>query len=444
VIRVLAAVVVLAATGLSTGASAVTGTMTVRNVTADDLPTLPSTARSVAQTTWCGTGAQADRAPNGVAGNPIHWVYVIPSDGADNLSGLASVMQSDAEQIDGWWRGQDPTRTPRNDVAPFSCGAQLDVTTVRSLRSSAQLSSLQGRFFEMVQALGQAGLDSGFTKYVVYYDGPTADGNVCGQGGSDSSGFGAAVVYYRACAGVSTAAVTAHEVLHTFGAVSGVAPNSCEGESSGHTCDDERDLMFPSIGGEPLSAKILDPGRDDFYGHAGGWTDTQDSAWLVRLDSQAPLAVTVAGPGSVSTDVPGLLCAASCSTTWNAGQRLALRATPSAGARLVRWSGACSGAAGCILSVTPGAAVTAVFEAASFRLSVAVTGRGAVRSARAGIACRPRCAAAFPSFSPVRLTAKPAKGWRFRSWSGACRGATKACTVPMSAATSARATFVRT
>jgi len=441
-IRTLAGIVALAAALASTGASAPTAAMTVTNVTADDIPPRASTAR-VAQAAWCGQAAQADRAPNAVAGNPIHWVYVIPSDGLDNLSGLASVMQSDSEQIDGWWRGQDPARTPRNDVTPFSCGPQLDITTVRSPRSSAQLAPLQGRFSAIVDALDQADLSSSSTKYVAYYDGPTADGNVCGQGGSDSSGFGAAVVYLRACVGVSTAAVTAHEVLHTFDAVPRAAPNDCQGETSGHTCDDESDLMFPAIGGEPLSAKVLDPGRNDYYGHSGGWTETQDSPWLVRLDSQAPLAVTVTGVGSVSADVPGLLCRASCTTTWNAGQRLALTATPSPGGRLVRWSGACSGAAGCVLSVTPGAAVTALFAPASFRLSVAVSGKGAVRSSKAGITCRPRCSAAFPSFSPVALTATPAMGWTFRSWSGACRGAKKTCTVPMSAATSARARFVR-
>ncbi len=441
-IRGLAGVAVLAAALATTGASAPTESMTVENVTAWDVPPR-SVATSVLQTAWCGQAAQVDRAPNAIAGNPIHWVYAIPSDGPDNLSGLASVMQSDAEQIDGWWRGQDPARTPRNDVAPFSCGTQLDITTLRTSRSSAQLAPLQGRFSAIVAALDQASLSSSTTKYVVYYDGPTADGNVCGQGGSDSSGFGAAVVYLRACVGVSTAAVTAHEVLHTFGAVSRAAPNDCEGETSGHTCDDASDLMFPSIGGEPLSAKLLDLGRNDYYGHSGSWTDTQDSPWLVRLDAQAPLALTVSGSGSVSADVPGLLCRTSCTTTWNSGQRLALTATPSAGERLVRWTGACSGAAGCVLSVTPGAAVTAVFAPASFRLSVAVSGKGTVRSAKSGITCRPRCSAAFPSFSPVALTAAPAKGWRFRSWSGACRGAKKTCTVPMSAATSARATFVR-
>ena len=410
-------------------------------VTADPLVLPHVVARATA--TWCGAAAQADRAPNGVAGNPVHWVYVIPSDGADNLSGLGSVMQSDAEEIDGWWRGQDPTRTPRNDVATFSCGVQLDITTLRTTRSSAQLSPLDGRFSGIVDALDQAGLDSSLTKYVVYYDAPVSELNVCGQGGSDSSGFGVAVVYYRSCAGVSTAAVAAHEVLHTFGAVPRGAPNECSGENSAHTCDDERDLMYPAIGGDPLASKLLDPGRNDYYGHSGNFTDTQDSAWLVRLDGQAPLALSVSGPGSVSADVPGLLCAASCTTTWNSSQQLALTATPSAGARLVRWGGACSGAAGCTLTVAPGAAVSALFAPASFRLTVAVTGKGGIRSSRAGISCRPRCSAAFPSFSPVRLTATPATGWKLRSWSGACRGAKKTCTLPMSAATKARATFVR-
>jgi hypothetical protein len=352
-------------------------------------------------------------------------------------------MQSDAEQIDAWWRREDPTRVPRNDVATFPCGTQLDITTVRLTRTSAELSSLFGRFSAIGDALEANGLSSSFTKYLVYYDGPTDSANVCGQGGSEPSGFGLAVVYYRSCVGVSTAAVSAHEFLHTVGAVSRVAPNDCGGESSGHTCDDETDLMYPAIGGDPLTSKLLDLGRNDYYGHSGNWTDTQDSAWLVRLDSQAPLSVNIAGPGSVSSDVPGLFCAASCTTTWNNGQRLALTATPSAGSKLVRWTGACTGASTCSLSVTPGAAVTAQFAPAAFRLAVAVSGRGTVRSAQAGITCRPRCSAAFPSFAPVRLTATPAKGWKLRSWSGACNGTRRVCTVPMTAATGARATFVR-
>jgi hypothetical protein len=438
--RALAAVAALLVCAAGAAASGAPAPPAVSSLTAADITAPRSTAAPAA---WCGSASQTDRAPNGVAGNPIHWVYAIPSDGADNLAGLASVMQADAEQIDAWWRGQDPARTPRNDVAPFTCGMQLDITSIRIPRTSAELSPLQGRFSGIVDALDATGLDSSLTKYVVYFDGPTADANVCGQGGSESSGFGVAVVYYRSCTGVSTAAVAVHEVLHTLGAVSRSAPHDCDGESSGHTCDNEADLMFPSIGGDPLSAKLLDPGRDDYYAHPGGWTDTQDSAWLVRLDAQAPLTLTISGPGSVVANVPGLLCAASCTTTWNAGQPLALTATPRAGSRLVRWTGACSGSAACNVTVAAGASVGAVFASASFRLQVSVSGRGAVRSSTAGITCRPRCSASFRSFSPVRLTATPAKGWKLRSWSGACRGARKTCTVPMSAATSARATFVR-
>jgi Divergent InlB B-repeat domain len=398
---------------------------------------------STAAAAWCGSAAQADRVPNGVAGNPVHWVYLIPSDGADNLGAVASTMQSDAEQIDAWWRGQDSTRAPRNDIAPFSCGTQLDITSIRSTRSGAQLASISSRFVGVIEALQSAGLTSSLTKYVVYYDGPVDDDNICGQGGSEGNGFGVAVVYLRTCAGVSTAGVAAHEFLHTIGAVPSAAPHDCPGEDTGHTCDDENDLMYPSIGGEPLSAKALDPGRNDYYGHSGAWPDTQDSAWLVRLDSQAPLALTIAGTGTVSADVPGLQCSASCATTWNSGQPLALTATPAPGMKLVRWGGACTGGAGCNLTVAPGAQVSALFAPSTFRLTVSVAGRGSVRSSRVGIACRPRCSASFPSFTPLKLTATAAKGWKLRSWSGACRGAKKTCTVPMSAVTRARATFVR-
>ena len=428
-------------------AAAAGGAERADGISAYALRSAPSTidplAAVSAQAVWCGQAAQADRTPNAVSGNPVHWVYLLPADGADDFGTVASVMQSDAEQIDAWWRGQDPTRTPRNDVAGFSCGTQLDVTTVRSTRSGAELASLPGRFGNLVGALEQAGLTSSFTKYVVYYDGPVAETNICGQGASDTSGFGVAIVFYRACTGVSTAGVAAHEFLHTIGAVSRGAPNECTGEGSGHVCDSEQDLMHPRIGGDPLSAKLLDAGRNDYYGHSGGWADTQDSAWLVRLDAQAPFAVTISGAGSVSADVPGLQCAATCTTTWNSGQRLSLRATPGTGARLVRWGGSCSGSAGCVVTVGGGATVSALFAPASFRLRVALTGKGAVKSSTPGITCRPRCSASFPSFTPVRLTATAAKGWKFRSWTGVCRGSKKTCAVPMSAASSARATFVR-
>jgi hypothetical protein len=445
VTRFLAVLAVAALVGAgpvsSSGAGNARVPMVIRSTTVGDA--LPAVSGGQAATAWCGAAASSDRVANVIAGDPVHWVYLIPSDGPDNLAAVASVMQADAASIDSWWRGQDSTRAPRNDLASFSCGTQLDITTVRAASSSAQLAPLDSRFSAIADAVEQAGLDSTYTKYLVYYDGPVVEDNVCGQGGSDGSGFGAAVVYYRSCVGVSTAAVAAHEFLHTIEAVPPGAPNDCIGEDSGHVCDTESDIMYPAIGGEPLSAKVLDVGRDDYYGHAGAWTDTQDSAWLVRLDAQARLALTVTGTGSVSSDVPGLSCAASCATTWNSGQRLALTATPAAGSRLARWTGACTGSGACLVDVGSGANVSALFAPATYRLTVAVAGRGSVRSSRSGITCRPRCSASFPSFTAVRLTATPARGWKLRAWSGVCRGAKATCTVPMSAVSTARATFTR-
>ena len=308
----------------------------VHDVTWDSLGAVPPvTSRATAA--WCGATSQVDRAPNTVAGHPTHWVYAIPSDGEDRLATLGSVMQTDAEETDAWWRAQDATRAPRNDLTQFACGQQLDITTVRLAESTSQLAPLGGRFAALFNALSTAGLRSSFTKYIVYYDAPVDDDDVCGQGGSDSSGFGLAVVYYQSCIGVSTAAVGAHEFLHTLGAVPRGRPTDCPDENDGHTCDDPNDLMYPTTDPVPLSAKTLDPGMNDYYGHGGAWSDMQDSPWLVRLDSQAPFTLSVSGPGSVAADVPGLLCTETCTTTWNAGTRLALQAIPTPGAKLVRW-----------------------------------------------------------------------------------------------------------
>jgi hypothetical protein len=411
----------------------------VARVTAT-VPSAPVQARATA--TWCGGATRVDLAPNVVAGNPVHWIYAFPADGQDRMTELGSVIQTDAESIDSWWRGNDPSRAPRNDVASFSCGVQIDMSTLRLAGSSTALatSSIFGTLFD---ELVRAGFRSPFTKYLVYFDGPVANDRICGQGGSDSSGFGLAVVYLRACGSVSTAAVAAHELLHTFGAVPRGAPNDCPEPNDSHTCDDRNDIMHPFIDDLPLASKTLDPGRNDYYGHSAPFGDSQDSPWLVRLDAQAPLQLSIAGSGSIESDVPGLRCAQTCSTTWNADTRLQLSPVPGPGAKFVRWAGACRGSSVCSLTVTPGASANALFAPLSYRLAVTIGGRGTIRSPSARIACRPRCSAAVPSHVPVRLIATAAKGWKLRSWAGACRGARPSCTVPMSAATSARAVFVR-
>lgn len=80
---------------------------------------------------------------------------------------------------------------------------------------------------------------------------------------------------------------------------------------------------------------------------------------------------------------------------------------------------------------------------ADFDLAVtfAGTGAGTVTSSPAGIDCSPAsCSAAYASGTVVTLTAVPAVGSAFGSWSGACAG-TGTCVLTMDAAKAVTATF---
>jgi hypothetical protein len=252
-----------------------------------------------------------------------------------------------------------------------------------------------------------------------------------------------AMLLARACPGVTSAEVVTHELAHALGAVPRGAPHGCPPPDDGHTCDNQRDLMYPYTDGLPLTSLTLDPGRDDYYGHSGSWPDLQDSPWLIQLDRQAPLNLSISGPGRVVGDVPGLDCTQTCTTTWNASTRLVLTPTASTGAKVVRWSGPCTGAAPCSLVTGQNGAASILFAPKTYRLSVRVSGRGRVSTLRSAIACPGRCSAALASYTPVQLTAAAAPGWRFKRWQGNCRGTRIACVLPMTGNASARAMFVR-
>ena len=407
---------------------------------AQPLRQVSSTAtRSVAA--WCGTRSATDLVPNALAGHPVHWIYMTPSDEPDQLATYGNVMQADAESIDGWWRAHDASRTLRNDVAQFSCGTQLDLTTISLHQPGAQLASVETRPDTIASSLLSLGFASRTVKYVVYYDGPV-EREICGQGGPHPSGVGFAFVYVRACPGVPFATTAAHELMHAMGAVAGGAPHLCAPDD-GHVCDNAYDMMYPYGDETPIGGLALDSGRDDYYGHSGSWLDIRDEPWLVQLDRQAQLTLTMTGSGTVAANVPGLTCTKTCTTTWNADTPLSLTATPAPGAKLVAWGSTCSGTGLCNIAVVPGRSVSVLFAPMTYRLTVTVTGKGLVRSSRPGIACAPRCSASVPSHAPFTLTAKAAKGWRFKTWKGACRGTRSSCSLPMAGDTAARAVIVR-
>jgi hypothetical protein len=392
--------------------------------------------------TWCGAERASDVPRALFGGDDVHVAYVRPSDGADRFSQFANAIETDAEHIDAWWRGQDPTRTPRFDETALPCGAQLDLSSVQLTQTGSQLMDPDALFQRIYFDLQSHGLATADRTALVYYDGP-ADGRFCGLGGPTSAGSkaGLGVVLMNVCPLQSSERVAARELLAAFGGVADGAPHKCPDKNA--TCDDPTDIMVGYIPEGPLSAAVLDPGRDDYYGHSGSWLDLQDSPFLRHLDAQVRLGVSIAGRGTVRSDVPGVACSTSCATDWDAGAFVSLAARPRAGMRFVRWSGACRGAGPCRLTLDRARKVAALFAPRTYRLTVSVAGRGRVVSRPAGIACGSTCRHAFTSYVPVRLTAKPANGWRLKAWAGACRGAKAVCTVPMRRAASARAVFVR-
>jgi len=73
------------------------------------------------------------------------------------------------------------------------------------------------------------------------------------------------------------------------------------------------------------------------------------------------LAVSVVGPGSVSSHPSGITCPGKCSATFAAGTKVVLTARPRGGSGFLRWGGACTGTGQCRVKVTSLVAVAAQF-----------------------------------------------------------------------------------
>lgn len=78
-----------------------------------------------------------------------------------------------------------------------------------------------------------------------------------------------------------------------------------------------------------------------------------------------------------------------------------------------------------------------------YQLTVSASGNGTVTSADQFINCPGSCSHSYTQDIPVTLTANPAPGWSFSSWSGACSGSGTSCTVTMNQSQSVRAVFVQ-
>jgi hypothetical protein len=221
-----------------------------------------------------------------VTGAQIHVIYAYPSDAEDRFDVWAPRIAQELAAGDQWWRGQDPTRTLRFDLASFAgCDApfgQLDISSVRldtPAREFLPASDPEGTTLH--DALAANFLQTGKIS-LVFLDGTTPGRGACGQDFRD-----AAVVFLAESYACPTYAKTAvHELLHALGAVWGartLAPHACSDHV--HVCDNNDDVLAQGQHGSlTLVDSILDAGRDDYYDNGGPSYDVRKSAYLVHLD----------------------------------------------------------------------------------------------------------------------------------------------------------------
>ncbi|WP_193607524.1 InlB B-repeat-containing protein [Nocardioides lijunqiniae] len=160
------------------------------------------------------------------------------------------------------------------------------------------------------------------------------------------------------------------------------------------------------------------------------------------------------GRGTITTDLPGLDCAASCQAEVYDGTQVTLTATPSATSTLAGWTGACAGSGTtCTLTMYQARTVSPIFTLQRHRLTLARTGTGAgtVTSGLIQVGpfpeditldCGTVCTGDLPHGASVLVEADPAANARFTGWSGACTG-TEQCRVTMDRARSVTAEFTR-
>jgi hypothetical protein len=156
------------------------------------------------------------------------------------------------------------------------------------------------------------------------------------------------------------------------------------------------------------------------------------------------LTTSVTGNGSISSQPAGINCGSDCSEVYAAGSVVTLTATPAANQSFSSWTGACSGAASCVVTMNQANTVGATFvpvTAAQFTLATSATGNGRITSNPAGIDCGSACSALFNAGTQVSLTATPAAGQVFNGWSGACSGTAATCLLQLTQDRSAQASF---
>jgi hypothetical protein len=298
------------------------------------------------------------------------------------------------------------------------------------------------------------GINCGATCSATYSDGTLVTLTATASGTSNFNGWSGD------CSGASTTCVVtmsqARSVTASFGPPTWLLTVSKAGAGTGTVTSD-----FAGINcGATCSASFADgtlvtltpaaSSGSSFTGWSGDCSGTSTCTVTMsaarNVTATFGVAYTLAvtktgsGTGAVSSDIGGISCGASCSADYPTGTVVTLTATASSGSRFTGWSGACTGTASCIVTMSQARNVTADFVTL-YSLTVATTGSGGGTVTGTGINCGATCSNTYDDGTVVTLTATAAAGSRFTGWSGACTG-TASCTLTMSQARYVTAGFV--
>jgi microcystin-dependent protein len=190
--------------------------------------------------------------------------------------------------------------------------------------------------------------------------------------------------------------------------------------------------------------------------HFATYSVTCDSTTDVEIEPlpQLSLSVTVMGGGNgrIVSSPAGIDCSTgTCSAEYDLATEVTLTAQADMNSEFVGWSGACSGAGVCSVSLDQSRSVTAEFVPISDAFVVALTGngRGSVRSNPSGISCSNDpgstsidCSETFRRGTALTLTAQPSEGSTFVGWSGGgCSGNAPSCVTTIAGAAQVSAEF---
>jgi hypothetical protein len=171
----------------------------------------------------------------------------------------------------------------------------------------------------------------------------------------------------------------------------------------------------------------------------------------------------VTGAGSITCQLNGTAApTGTCSASLASGSIATLNAEPNSTSTFAGWSGACTGAAKCVVTMSQAQTATALFSTQQDIFTVTITGNGSVTStSNPTIAAELNCAnpgppsvcnATFTSGTSVTLTATPGTGEVFTGWTaGPCNASpqttctfTVSTTTPNAVAAFAATTFLLT